>query len=243
MGGTTIVCGVKAETAEPDLEKPDEGFLVPNVDLPAMCHPRFKPGPPSDQAQILSERLFETLTSANMIPLRTLVIHSGKAVWTLYVDATCINYDGNLFDATLIAMVSALLNVRLPKAMHDEELGQTICYREPKIPLTINSLPLSMSFGIFDSTHVLADPTAFEEPLLDSAITIITGEDSASEVELLNIVQYGLGITNPASSSTSSSGSMADNALSACIRAAKIRRHDLARIVKEAVGFEKGQRD
>lgn len=27
MGGTTIVCGVKAETAEPDLEKPDEGFL------------------------------------------------------------------------------------------------------------------------------------------------------------------------------------------------------------------------
>jgi len=78
---------------------------------------------------------------------------------------------------------------------------------------------------------------------LDSAITIITGEDSASEVELLNIIQYGLGITNPASSSTSSSGSMADNALSACIRAAKIRRHDLARIVKEAVGFEKGQRD
>jgi len=45
-----------------------------------------------------------------MIPLQTLVIHSGKAVWTLYVDATCINYDGNLSDATLIAMVSALLN-------------------------------------------------------------------------------------------------------------------------------------
>lgn len=27
MGGTTIVCGVKAEIAEPDLEKPNEGFL------------------------------------------------------------------------------------------------------------------------------------------------------------------------------------------------------------------------
>jgi len=45
-----------------------------------------------------------------MIPLQTLVIRSGKAVWTLYVDATCINYDGNVFDATLIAMVSALFN-------------------------------------------------------------------------------------------------------------------------------------
>ena len=106
---------------------------VPNVDLPAMCHPRFRPGPPSDQAQILSERLFETLISyvflapenpstsdtpyhhfytprAKMIPLQTLVIRSGKAVWTLYVDATCINYDGNVFDATLIAMISALFN-------------------------------------------------------------------------------------------------------------------------------------
>jgi exosome complex component RRP43 len=27
MGGTTIVCGVKAEIAEPDLENLDEGFL------------------------------------------------------------------------------------------------------------------------------------------------------------------------------------------------------------------------
>ena len=48
-----------------------------------------------------------------MIPLQTLVIRSGKAVWMLYVDATCINYDGNMFDATLIVMVSALFNGEL----------------------------------------------------------------------------------------------------------------------------------
>ena len=27
MGNTTIVCGVKAEIAEPELEKPNEGYL------------------------------------------------------------------------------------------------------------------------------------------------------------------------------------------------------------------------
>jgi exosome complex RNA-binding protein Rrp42 (RNase PH superfamily) len=27
LGDTTIVCGVKAEIAEPDLDRPDEGFL------------------------------------------------------------------------------------------------------------------------------------------------------------------------------------------------------------------------
>ena len=39
-----------------------------------------------------------------------LCIHPERAAWVLYVDATCINYDGNSFDAALIAMVAALKN-------------------------------------------------------------------------------------------------------------------------------------
>lgn len=38
----------------------------------------------------------------------SLCIEPGKSVWVLYVDAICINYDGNAFDATLLAMVAAL---------------------------------------------------------------------------------------------------------------------------------------
>lgn len=48
-----------------------------------------------------------------MLSLSSLCIHPGKAAWVLYVDATCINYDGNAFDATLIAMVAALKNSEL----------------------------------------------------------------------------------------------------------------------------------
>ena len=47
---------------------------------------------------------------ADVVPLESLCIHPGKAAWVLYVDATCINYDGNAFDAALIAMVAALKN-------------------------------------------------------------------------------------------------------------------------------------
>ena len=83
VGDTTIVCGIKAEIAEPDLARPDQGFIgqaywpvpsrciflstystmnsVPNLDLPAICSPRFKPGPPGDEAQVLSERLNEVI--------------------------------------------------------------------------------------------------------------------------------------------------------------------------------------
>ena len=87
LGSTTVVCGVKAEIAEPELDKPKEGFLgtssrtlvtqrlfirplarccsytVPNLDLPAICSPKFKPGPPTDEAQVLSDRLNEVLVS------------------------------------------------------------------------------------------------------------------------------------------------------------------------------------
>ena len=102
---------------------------VPNLDLPAMCSPKFKPGPPSEEAQVLSDRLNQVLIScvpnqdmytteieiqndcrSNLLPLSSLCIHPGKSAWVLYVDATCINYDGNAFDAALLAMVAALRN-------------------------------------------------------------------------------------------------------------------------------------
>ena len=53
------------------------------------------------------------LFSSGVVPLTSLCIEPGKAVWVLYVDATCINYDGNAFDATLLAVVSALRNGEL----------------------------------------------------------------------------------------------------------------------------------
>lgn len=73
---------MKAEIAEPELDREGEGFLgasyiscfffpfqalsnfiviVPNLDLPAMCSPKFKPGPPTEEAQVVSDRLNEVL--------------------------------------------------------------------------------------------------------------------------------------------------------------------------------------
>lgn len=217
LGSTTIVCGVKAEIAEPDLERPNEGFLVPNLDLPAMCSPKFKPGPPSEEAQVLSERLNEVLLASDVLSLSTLCIHPAKSAWVLYVDAICINYDGNAFDAALVAMVAALKNTQLPKPTYDPETGLTTCSRELKEPLQIHCLPVSMSFGIFDSTHTLADPTAFEEPLLDTTIIIVLDSTSG---DLISVSQVGLG-------SDSGEGETKDDTLLMCTSSAKKRREEL----------------
>ncbi|KAG8912449.1 hypothetical protein FRC02_005991, partial [Tulasnella sp. 418] len=99
LGNTTVVCGVKLEIAEPDLSRPNDGFIVPNVDLPALCSPRFKSGPPGEEAQIISERLNDMIIASKILSTSSLCIHPGKFVWVLYIDVACINYDGNAFDA------------------------------------------------------------------------------------------------------------------------------------------------
>ncbi|KAH8118854.1 ribosomal protein S5 domain 2-type protein [Phellopilus nigrolimitatus] len=215
LGDTTIVCGVKAEIAEPELDSPAIGFIVPNLDLPAICSPKFKPGPPVDEAQVLSERLYDALISSESIPLSSLCINPGKAVWVLYVDATCINYDGNAFDAALLAMTAALKNTRLPKATYNEESGKTTCSRKEKHPLQIQRTPVAVSFGIFDSTHILSDPTSFEEPLLDTSVSVVVDESGA----LTSVLQSGLGTTG------------AQDTLLHCIALAKKRRKELGKTI------------
>ncbi|KIY68420.1 hypothetical protein CYLTODRAFT_374405 [Cylindrobasidium torrendii FP15055 ss-10] len=206
IGDTTVVCGVKAELAEPELDAPTRGFLVPNLDLPAICSPKFKPGPPTEEAQVFSDRLHEALTSTGTISLEDLCIQPGKAAWVLFVDATCINYDGNVFDATLLAMIAALKNVTLPKATFDEDTGRTVCTRKESAPLNLKCLPISFTFGIFDGKHIFPDPTFFEEPLLDTAVSVVLKEDGT----ISSVSQVG-------------ADAVEQDALSRCIVEAKAR--------------------
>ncbi|KAG6379753.1 ribosomal protein S5 domain 2-type protein [Boletus reticuloceps] len=174
MGKTIVVCGVKAEIAEPELDSPDLGFIVPNIDLPAMCSPKFKPGPPSEEAQVLSERLNDALVRSNILPLDTLCISSGRAAWCLYIDATCLNYDGNAFDAALVAIMAALGN---SAPTFDLDTSTTTCGRDVRVPLSLNKIRrvVGLSFGCVGGSTptLLADPTSFEEPLLTATVSIV----------------------------------------------------------------------
>nr|XP_039258165.1 exosome complex component RRP43-like [Styela clava] len=115
MGNTMVVCGVKGELTKPPASKPDCGIIVPNVDLPPMCAAHFKPGPPSEQAQVASQLLNDIIKTCDVINLDELCIFKDKLVWVLYCDVVCVSYDGNLNDACIMALVAALENTTLPK--------------------------------------------------------------------------------------------------------------------------------
>ncbi|KAE8219004.1 hypothetical protein CF319_g7224 [Tilletia indica] len=184
LGSTLVIAGVKAEIARPDEGSPDQGWIVPNLDLSSGCSPRFKSGPPSDEVQALTDRLLDMLADANAVPLNSLLIEHARAAWCLYIDIVCLAYDGNVLDAAVLAVMGALRDVRLPEAWWDSDKDRALCspraqdYR----PLQVAAHPLSFSFGIHDSKHLLADPSAFETALLSGSLSVtICPQDQAGQ--------------------------------------------------------------
>ena len=113
LGGTTVVCGITAQIAKPLAAFPKNGYFVPNIDLPALASPLFKPGPPGELSQALSQQLVELFSSVPILDLEQLCIFPEKAVWVLYADIVCINYQGGIWDAAILALFSALKNCNL----------------------------------------------------------------------------------------------------------------------------------
>lgn len=174
LGNTTVMCGIKAEIAAPKTEAPRKGFIVPNLELGPLCSPMFRPGPPGEQAQEQSHFLNQVILQSNCIDLESLCIAPGKHVWVLYCDLVCLNYDGNITDASIMAMVAAFRNVSLPTVTWDEESETLNTVTQQTISLNMQDPPVSTTFSIFDNTLLLVDPTVEEENLSTGEITIVT---------------------------------------------------------------------
>lgn len=174
VGQTEVICGIKAELTKPPPAEPKKGFIVCNVDLPPLCSPKFKPGPPSDQAQVATVFLDNLIKSSNLIDLEELSIEVDKLSWVLYCDLICINYDGNLLDTCVLALLAALQNTRLPiVTMNTEEVVCTNVEESRK--LTINRYPTSCTFAYLND-RIICDPTLLEEDLTSGTLTIVTDE-------------------------------------------------------------------
>ncbi|KAF9434008.1 Exosome complex component RRP43 [Entomortierella beljakovae] len=182
IGGTTVVCGVKAEVAEPKLDTPDQGYLVPNVDLSPICSSAFRPGPPSEQAQVVSESINRILKESNVLDLKDLCIEEGKAVWVLWVDVVCVSYDGNINDAALASVMAALGNVRMRNPTYDEGMvkvsGGDDLTDENSFKLNLTRTPLTTSFALLDTNlTLLSDPNFAEESISQGQISVTLDEN------------------------------------------------------------------
>lgn len=189
LGRTTAVAGVTATLVEPLPNSPGEGILDTSVEILSTVSQNFKRI--SDDALVLSHAIRHWLSPH--VDRASLCVESGKLVWHLKLTVYCIDDDGNLYDAVLLAAVAALKNVMLPSVtMHDDlddhpdaksnmEIDAEASVKRSVIatasnertnPLQMNDFPLVVSFAIVDDS-VLMDPSAEEESVADSRLTFI----------------------------------------------------------------------
>ncbi|KAF7408027.1 hypothetical protein HZH66_002564 [Vespula vulgaris] len=178
IGNTTVICGIKAELTTPKVETPDCGFIVPNVELSALCSPKFHPGPPTEEAQVITKLIEHIFINSAAVDLKNLCIYKAKLVWVLYCDLLCINYDGAVIDACVGALATAFKCLTLPEITHDPNNGNICVERKHRIPFPVKALPVSTTFAIFDGQLLIADPTDDEESLSLGKLTIVSDEEA-----------------------------------------------------------------
>ncbi|XP_025988819.1 exosome complex component RRP43 isoform X2 [Solenopsis invicta] len=177
LGDTTAVCGIKAELATPKADTPDHGYIVPNVELSPLCSSKFRPGPPSEQAQVLSKLIDIILSNSVALDLKDLCICRNKLVWVLYCDILCLNYNGSVIDACTGAMFAALKTLVLPEVNYNKETAVIVVNPKNKKTFTVRTLPVSTSFAIFEKQLLVADPTDDEEDLSSGKFSIVFDDE------------------------------------------------------------------
>ncbi|GMY18887.1 exosome complex component RRP43 [Fagus crenata] len=191
IGSTTMLAAIKMEVMTPSLESPDEGCIAIDFHMPPICSPIVRPGRPAEAAPVVSKQLSDTISSSGMINLKELSLVSGKAAWMAYLDIYCLDADGALFDAALLSAVSAFSHLQIPAvSLNDdgkivvvsEENGRKLeedSVNKEKRKLTLRSIPFSLTC-ILHKNYILADPTAEEESIMETLVTVVL--DSASQL-------------------------------------------------------------
>jgi exosome complex component RRP42 len=173
LGDTQVIAGVKIETGEPFEGLENKGALIVSAEVLPTASPYIEPGPPDEEVVELARVVDRGVRESEMIDLEKLVLVPGKVVYTIFVDCSVINADGNLFDATSYATVAALVTAKLPIFEMQE---QKVVDTGKTQPMPIRSMPTSVTAARIGD-YVLIDPTAEEEACMDSRITITTTDE------------------------------------------------------------------
>ncbi|KAI8834618.1 ribosomal protein S5 domain 2-type protein [Chytriomyces cf. hyalinus JEL632] len=175
VGATAVLCGIKAEIAVPSAAEPTRGFVVSNVDLPALCSSNFRPGAPGEFTQSISDTVQSVVESA--VDVDALCIEPDRAVWVLYADIVFLNYEGAAMDAALLALMAALRNTRLPsKTVYSPTDGTVRASSDLSVPITLKHLPVASTFGVVEAgggRMLMADPTEDEDAIVGSRVSVV----------------------------------------------------------------------
>ncbi|MFH0748661.1 MAG: exosome complex protein Rrp42 [Candidatus Bathyarchaeota archaeon] len=169
LGNTKVLVGIKIEEGKPFPDTPEDGVQIVNAELVPLASPSFETGPPSEEAIELARVVDRGIRESKTIDTKKLCIIPGKNVFMVFIDIYVLDHDGNLFDASALAAISALLNAKMKEFVVKED-GE-LEFKENYIKLPITNCPVEITLAKIGTTMIV-DPSLEEESVTDARITI-----------------------------------------------------------------------
>ncbi len=178
FGDTQVMAGVKMAIEKPYPDTPEEGNLMVGAELSPIASPNFESGPPGAAAVELARVIDRGIREAKAIDTKKLCIEKGEKVWGTCIDIITLNADGNLLDAGALAALAAIRNAKMPK--YD---GEKVDYKErTNKSLPIKKTPIAVTVYKIGQ-YLLIDPTAEEEEVVETRLTVTSSEGKISALQ------------------------------------------------------------
>jgi exosome complex RNA-binding protein Rrp42 (RNase PH superfamily) len=222
LGGTTVAAGVQVVLAPRVLQGTAVTPITVAVQVPAACSSRFRRtasgDPGAARAAVISDTLAALLRNPLVVKPSELVVDE-FTVFHLDVDAICTTFDGNVEDATILAVVCAIASTTLPairqrtdktwevagpRADMSDTTPATSEQPARRVRLGIYPVPLSFSYIRLASASSAAAVSAPAEA--PPAAAALVADPTAEEEELSHgrvTVIAALSVSPPAQSGES----------------------------------------
>lgn len=172
IGKTDVIVGIKTEVMDPFPDTQDEGGIMVGAELLPLSNPDFELGPPGIQAIEIARVVDRGIRESKALDFKKLCIKEGEKVWMLIIDICTINDSGNLLDASALAAVAALKDVRFPKY----EEGKLDYKEKTDKKLDLKDLPITVTV-IKIGDRLIVDPDLDEEKVIDARLTVASLSD------------------------------------------------------------------
>ncbi len=219
LGNTSVIAGVKVLLGEPYGDSPDKGVMMVTAELQPLASPLFELGPPKEPAIELARVVDRGVRESEMIDTAKLCIEPGKKVYMVFADVYPLEYDGNLIDASSLAVTAALHTAKFDEYKWED--GSAVATGK-KLDLPIQNSAVEVTVSRI-GRHLVIDPSLKEEMVQDCRLTMAVDKD-----DKLRAMQKGGG-----------SGPLTLDEIESSITMAIERAQYLQKLVKETIKARK----
>ena len=219
LGDTAVIAGVKVLLGEPYGDSPDKGVMMVTAELPPLASPLFELGPPKEPAIELARVVDRGVRESEMIDTASLCIEPGKKVYMVFADIYPLDYDGNLIDASSLAVAAALQTTKYDEYKWEDG---TAVLTGKKLDLPIQNSAVEVTISRI-GRHLVIDPSLKEEMVQDCRLTMAVDKN-----DKLRAMQKGGG-----------SGPLTLDEIETSITMAIDRAQDLHKLIDETIKARK----